>query len=578
MAEAVAVADAASSPAPAAGAAADAEAGEEKMCRYCFEGEEFGPLIAPCECKGGQRWVHEDCLLRWQRMVLVSQPTHPMFHGDELRHMTCNVCKAEFSCKPPSRHELMTSFTGPEIAALIDVGCVIGAGEEFSGELATQLASMPPSLRAQSSYEHWLSSAYLITDVEDDDGLLTFDAETQEELERLRAAVNRETLVLTHRGRKLKLTRRGALANAASDASLAVAFDAPASLPATYVFEEIDDDGQPLPRTCGDDHVAAVNLCRPLPESHGANDPRARRVLRRIYETLERSRGRAWATRCRQVEIVHHVGGPCDERDVVKCLVLGATHKGYKVVKDLGEAIFLAARLAKSCDEAAEKTTAKRPKLDEDGDDGGKGDDRLGPGQSVRLRGLTKNADLNGKRALVIRRQKERWLVRVADSEDLRVVAARPENVVVDAPRADRYPLDADGDDEESNRGKKTPPFRGRVYAFWGDARWSRTQLLGEIARGHWGMCRQSLVEIVAPPDQRRKALDSRLIFAPISAMTEESIARARNQMLPLREQARAAAAAVRDEPEPDEIGEQAEDHQEDSAHQSADPPGDQQH
>lgn len=26
------------------------------------------------------------------------------------------------------------------------------------------------------------------------------------------------------------------------------------------------------------------------------------------------------------------------------------------------------------------------------------------------------------------------------------------------------------------------------VKCFWGDARWGRTQLLGEIARGGWGM------------------------------------------------------------------------------------------
>ena len=29
----------------------------ERMCRYCFDGEEEGELIAPCACKGGQRWV-----------------------------------------------------------------------------------------------------------------------------------------------------------------------------------------------------------------------------------------------------------------------------------------------------------------------------------------------------------------------------------------------------------------------------------------------------------------------------------------------------------------------------------------
>ena len=53
---------------------------EEKMCRYCFGNEEDGPLVSPCACLGGQKYVHMDCLKRWQRMVLVSQPTHPAFY------------------------------------------------------------------------------------------------------------------------------------------------------------------------------------------------------------------------------------------------------------------------------------------------------------------------------------------------------------------------------------------------------------------------------------------------------------------------------------------------------------------
>ena len=42
----------------------DGEEEEERMCRYCFEGEEEGPLISPCACKGGQKWVHLSCLRR----------------------------------------------------------------------------------------------------------------------------------------------------------------------------------------------------------------------------------------------------------------------------------------------------------------------------------------------------------------------------------------------------------------------------------------------------------------------------------------------------------------------------------
>lgn len=28
-------------------------------CRFCFEGEEDGALIAPCACTGTSRWIHE---------------------------------------------------------------------------------------------------------------------------------------------------------------------------------------------------------------------------------------------------------------------------------------------------------------------------------------------------------------------------------------------------------------------------------------------------------------------------------------------------------------------------------------
>ena len=101
-------------------AVAAAEEEDEPCCRYCFEGEEGGPLISPCDCAGGQKWVHLACLRRWQRMVLVSQPTHPAFYERDPRHYKCNVCNGDFTCAPPTRHELMASFTGPELGALIE--------------------------------------------------------------------------------------------------------------------------------------------------------------------------------------------------------------------------------------------------------------------------------------------------------------------------------------------------------------------------------------------------------------------------------------------------------------------------
>ena len=62
-----------------------------------------------------------------------------------------------------------------------------------------------------------------------------------------------------------------------------------------------------------------------------------------------------------------------------------------------------------------------------------------------------------------------------------------------------------------------------RVAAFWGDARWSRTQLLGEISKGHWGLCKASVADVVtAAPSARHGGLRGRLAFAPVSEMTED--------------------------------------------------------
>lgn len=45
-------------------------------------------------------------------MVIVNQPTHPAYYQDDIRHHKCNVCLSEYTCPPPTRGELMESFTG----------------------------------------------------------------------------------------------------------------------------------------------------------------------------------------------------------------------------------------------------------------------------------------------------------------------------------------------------------------------------------------------------------------------------------------------------------------------------------
>lgn len=38
------------------------------MCRICFDGEETpdNPLISPCRCSGGSRYIHRGCLKQWR--------------------------------------------------------------------------------------------------------------------------------------------------------------------------------------------------------------------------------------------------------------------------------------------------------------------------------------------------------------------------------------------------------------------------------------------------------------------------------------------------------------------------------
>mmetsp|Transcript_12095 Transcript_12095/g.32476 ORF Transcript_12095/g.32476 Transcript_12095/m.32476 type:complete len:228 (+) Transcript_12095:146-829(+) len=155
--------------APAQAAAAE-ESQEERICRYCLSGpdDEDGELVAPCACRGGQRWVHRDCLIRWQRSVIVTQPTHPAFYEDDVRQRVCNVCRTAFDPPPPSRRELMASFTGPELAALLDVGCLIVCERHTAREMEEQMRASP-FLRRRAGLDHWARGVYAITEVVPED-------------------------------------------------------------------------------------------------------------------------------------------------------------------------------------------------------------------------------------------------------------------------------------------------------------------------------------------------------------------------------------------------------------------------
>ena len=81
------------------------------ICRYCFE--DTGTLIAPCNCEGSNKYVHQECLAKWQYNSILSQSTHPKYQTNIEK--ICNVCGSEFKFKEYSRDKLMLQFTGKEI-------------------------------------------------------------------------------------------------------------------------------------------------------------------------------------------------------------------------------------------------------------------------------------------------------------------------------------------------------------------------------------------------------------------------------------------------------------------------------
>jgi hypothetical protein len=334
---------------------------DEKICRYCFEGEEEGELLSPCNCDGGQKWVHLACLRRWQRMVLISQPTHPAFYERDPRHYKCNVCNGAFTCEPPTRLELMSSFTGPELGALISPGCVIAAHEVFSTELQRQIEDMPEPMQELSSYRFWIGGVYLITAVEPESATFTLPVRSASSLEAVRQNLGADLRTCLGDGaQQVRLVAGGAFASARNDAELR-----------TMLEEATFEEGMEIilakdpPPGVGDDHVAALGLAYQVPR---AVDELA--VIRAREAAARRYRGTS------SVKLLHYKGGPCGADSVAGCVVAGGTGVGWTVVKELSKAILLA------YSRSVPRSEAQGP---------------LRIGSAVRLAGLVARPELNGE-------------------------------------------------------------------------------------------------------------------------------------------------------------------------------------
>jgi hypothetical protein len=74
----------------------------KRFCYICYDGDEDpdnNPLVAPCHCKGDTKYVHLDCLQRWNNN-LDADGTNPnqkvcaVTNTDGLD--VCSICKATY--------------------------------------------------------------------------------------------------------------------------------------------------------------------------------------------------------------------------------------------------------------------------------------------------------------------------------------------------------------------------------------------------------------------------------------------------------------------------------------------------
>lgn len=73
---------------------------EERVCRICLETEatQQNPLCTPCNCKGGSKYIHLECVKLWLDSKKLMFRTNGVrsFYWDDLQ---CEVCKAFFLLK-----------------------------------------------------------------------------------------------------------------------------------------------------------------------------------------------------------------------------------------------------------------------------------------------------------------------------------------------------------------------------------------------------------------------------------------------------------------------------------------------
>ena len=436
-------------------------------------------MISPCACKGGQKFVHVECLRKWQRAVIVTQPTHPALYRRDERQETCNVCKAKFDPPPPSRAVLMAGFTGEEVAGLLHAGCLIVCERRTSRHMATLLRD-----RGVGSLRHWVRGVYLITATHegratDDNDLIVAVNLTREVQPSLLPSSLRQMAQRVAQGRSGGFEMFGEPPSDDDDSD-EDEMEAESDGEDGGIAGQVEDDGSDLEG--GDDTAEEVVVARP-PSPPPPPPPEA--------DLTRRRRRRRRRCRVRRAGVGGRGGGRGDRGG-------GAAAVAAAAAAEASPAATAEAAAAASADAIVGAASAVEVRLRHYIG----GPCPLHPTGLTLLRHLEPHdvQDLDGLSFGPALPDGVRWV-----SGDLSDVCAAAR---VEAAAAATTATE--------------------VKVFWGDARWSRAQLLGEIARGNWGVCHAGADDVAAAEGASGRAQwralveGERLALAPRTEMTEE--------------------------------------------------------
>ena len=94
--------------------------GSEKACYVCTDDEETpgNPIVNPCNCKGGTKWVHVNCLRRWvmkdkEETICV----HIRDNGDNSHH--CDVCRRSYKFEVDGVKLFEDEVQSPSLSLLV---------------------------------------------------------------------------------------------------------------------------------------------------------------------------------------------------------------------------------------------------------------------------------------------------------------------------------------------------------------------------------------------------------------------------------------------------------------------------